>query len=44
MNIDDWRAKKKYVEVNGSKMAYVEMGEGDPIIFQHGNSCSRHEH
>ncbi|MGR8948911.1 MAG: haloalkane dehalogenase [Gammaproteobacteria bacterium] len=40
MNIDDWRAKKKYVEVNGSKMAYVEMGEGDPIIFQHGNPTS----
>ena len=40
MHIDTWRAKKKYVEVEGSKMAYVEMGEGDPIIFQHGNPTS----
>ena len=40
MNIEQWRAKKKTVEVNGSKMAYVEMGEGDPIIFQHGNPTS----
>jgi len=40
MHTDTWRAKKKYVEVNGSKMAYVEMGEGDPIIFQHGNPTS----
>lgn len=31
---------KKIVEVLGKKMAYVEMGEGDPIIFQHGNPTS----
>lgn len=31
---------KKYLEVNGKRMAYVEMGEGDPIIFQHGNPTS----
>ena len=31
---------KKYVEVLGEQMAYVEMGEGDPIIFQHGNPTS----
>ena len=35
-----WSDKKKTVEVNGRKMAYVEMGEGDPIIFQHGNPTS----
>ena len=29
--------EKKTVEVNGKQMAYVEMGEGDPIVFQHGN-------
>ena len=40
MNLTDWRAKKQYVEVNGSRMAYVEMGEGDPIVFQHGNPTS----
>lgn len=31
---------KKTIEVNGRQMAYVEMGEGDPIIFQHGNPTS----
>lgn len=32
--------EKKSIEVNGRKMAYVEMGEGDPIVFQHGNPTS----
>ena len=31
---------KKYIEVLGKKIAYVEMGEGKPIIFQHGNPTS----
>lgn len=31
---------KKFIEVNGKRMAYVEMGEGDPIVFQHGNPTS----
>jgi len=31
---------KHTVEVLGKRMAYVEMGEGDPIIFQHGNPTS----
>lgn len=31
---------KKTVLVNGKRMAYVEMGDGDPIIFQHGNPTS----
>jgi len=31
---------KKTVTVNGKTMSYVEMGEGDPIIFQHGNPTS----
>jgi haloalkane dehalogenase len=31
---------KKFVSVNGRNMAYVEMGSGDPIIFQHGNPTS----
>jgi haloalkane dehalogenase len=30
----------KYVDVGGKRMAYVEMGEGDPIVFQHGNPTS----
>jgi len=32
--------ERKYVEVRGRKMAYVEFGEGDPIVFQHGNPTS----
>ncbi len=40
MNIENWREKKKTVEVKGRKMAYVEMGTGDPIVFQHGNPTS----
>jgi haloalkane dehalogenase len=31
---------KDHVKVLGKRMAYVEMGEGDPIIFQHGNPTS----
>lgn len=31
---------KQFIEVNGKRMAYVEMGEGDPIVFQHGNPTS----
>ena len=30
------------VEVNGLQMAYVERGEGDPIVFQHGNPTSKY--
>jgi haloalkane dehalogenase len=31
---------KKTVEVLGARMAYVEIGAGDPIVFQHGNPTS----
>ncbi len=31
---------KQYVEVDGHKMAYVEVGSGDPIVFLHGNPTS----
>jgi haloalkane dehalogenase len=31
---------KKHVSVLGQRMAYVEMGSGDPIVFQHGNPTS----
>ncbi|MFT5484862.1 MAG: haloalkane dehalogenase [Halieaceae bacterium] len=31
---------KKTAEVNGKKMAYVDEGEGDPIVFLHGNPTS----
>ena len=38
--MNDWVKSKKTVDVLGHKMAYVEMGEGRPIIFQHGNPTS----
>ncbi len=31
---------KKSISVRGVNMAYVEMGEGDPIVFLHGNPTS----
>ena len=31
---------KKKLQVNGKTMAYTEMGEGSPIVFQHGNPTS----
>ena len=31
---------KRTIVVNGKRMAYVEMGAGDPIVFQHGNPTS----
>lgn len=31
---------KKTITIKGKTMAYVEMGEGDPIILQHGNPTS----
>ena len=30
----------QYREVNGSRMAYVDEGEGDAIVFVHGNPTS----
>lgn len=32
--------ESKFVEVLGDKMAYVEVGEGDPILLIHGNPTS----
>ena len=37
---DKLRLKKKYIKINGKNMAYVEVGSGDPIVFQHGNPTS----
>ncbi|MEM8815727.1 MAG: haloalkane dehalogenase [Pseudomonadota bacterium] len=31
---------KRFLEVDGQRMAYVEMGSGQPIVFQHGNPTS----
>jgi haloalkane dehalogenase len=35
-----WSKSKKYADVDGVKMAYVEVGRGDPIVFLHGNPTS----
>jgi haloalkane dehalogenase len=33
-------AAKKYLEIKGRRMAYIDEGEGDAIVFQHGNPSS----
>ena len=33
-------AEKKFVDINDSRMAYIDEGEGDAIVFQHGNPTS----
>jgi haloalkane dehalogenase len=33
-------AEKKFIEIKGRRMAYIEEGEGAPIVFQHGNPTS----
>ena len=39
-NISDEELEKKHIDVLGKSMAYVERGQGSPIIFQHGNPTS----
>ncbi len=39
-NESSWRERKKFVTVGSQRMAYVEMGKGRPIVFQHGNPTS----
>jgi len=33
-------ATKKTIDVNGKKMSYIDEGQGDSIVFQHGNPTS----
>lgn len=33
-------ARKKFADIKGKRMAYIEVGEGDSIVFQHGNPTS----
>jgi len=33
-------AAKQFVEVKGHRMAFIDEGEGDAIVFQHGNPSS----
>jgi haloalkane dehalogenase len=40
MNAESWRATKQYAQVLGRRMAYVEQGQGEPIVFLHGNPTS----
>ena len=34
------RYPKQTVAVNGNRMAYVDVGDGDPVVFLHGNATS----
>ena len=34
------RYTKQYISVHGKRMAYIDVGEGDPIVFLHGNPTS----
>ncbi len=36
----DFPFESRFVEVLGSKMHYIEKGEGDPLLFLHGNPTS----
>jgi pimeloyl-ACP methyl ester carboxylesterase/MFS family permease len=40
MTPESWRESKRYAEIRGHPMAYVEQGQGSPIIFLHGNPTS----
>lgn len=35
-----FRDKKKFKTIDGRNMAYIEEGEGDPVVFLHGNPTS----
>lgn len=38
--MSSFRDKKKFATIHGKQMAYIEEGEGDPIVFLHGNPTS----
>lgn len=38
--MSDWRDRKQFTDVLGRRMAHVEMGQGRPILFLHGNPTS----
>ena len=33
-------AEKKFATVKGKRMAYIDEGQGETIVFQHGNPTS----
>ena len=36
----DFKYSKSFLNINGKNLAYVDSGEGDPIVFLHGNPTS----
>src|SRR3954447_19916997 len=40
MDATGWRRRKRFAQVDGLRMAYVEEGEGAPIVLLHGNPTS----
>ena len=36
----DWRMRKRFTDVKDMKMAHIEMGNGAPVLFLHGNPTS----
>ena len=36
-----WASEKRFANVLGRRMAYIERGAGHPIVFLHGNPTSR---
>ena len=40
MSCADQHYEKKYETVNGKRIAYIETGEGDPVVLLHGNPTS----
>ncbi len=36
----DFPYESRYIEVHGAKLHYIDEGEGDPILFLHGNPTS----
>ncbi|WP_394841873.1 haloalkane dehalogenase [Pendulispora brunnea] len=36
----DFPFQHRYIDVHGSRMAYVDEGQGDPVLFLHGNPAS----
>jgi haloalkane dehalogenase len=39
-NLMAWKDRKQTVEVLGRRMAYIEQGDGAPIVLLHGNPTS----
>ena len=35
-----WRQSKRHTEILGHRMAYIEKGDGPPIVLLHGNPTS----